>query len=137
MSYNVDKNQLHIIAMTSMVLGSVAGTGLILVTTEYSRLGLYLLFIAAYHLLEFINTYTYQRETVTESLFLLYGNVGSKEYLLMQFHQKSMAYLALYETYHFYRNGYGNNWSLYSTPSYESVWKWVLPLYSNHFQTNT
>lgn len=84
MAYNVDKNQLHTIAMTSMVLGGVAGTGLILVSTPYSRLGLYLLFVAAYHLLEFINTSTYQPQTVTLSLFLLYGNVGSKEYLLMQ-----------------------------------------------------
>lgn len=67
-----------------MVVGCIAGTGVVTLAFASGRLGAYLLLVAAYHMLEFLTTYTYQHTIVTAYLFLLYGSVGSGPYLLLQ-----------------------------------------------------
>lgn len=64
----------------SLTLGLVIGNSIY----YHSKLSLYFILVSIFHLNEFIVTSKYLKSTVTDDLFLIWGNKGSKEYWMMQ-----------------------------------------------------
>lgn len=87
-SYRPERNPLHVIAGTSLVLGVICGTSALLISQcrpKYKPIFLHLIVLSIYHLNEFNSTARFQPTRVHSNLFLITGNKGNKEFLFMQF----------------------------------------------------
>lgn len=88
MPYDARANDLREIALISVALGSVIGTCLTLllcgVVKKYANLLVFAITLSLFYISEFQCTARYQRSKTTSRLFLIYGNVGNKEFLAMQ-----------------------------------------------------
>lgn len=85
--YRPERNPLHVIAGTSLVLGIICGTSTLLITqcrSKYKPIFLHLIVLSIYYLNEFNSTARFQPSRVHANLFLIGGNKGNKEFLFMQ-----------------------------------------------------
>lgn len=85
--YDPKCNSLLEIALTSLTLGVIMGMSLTLClvqTTRYTPLFAYLIILCIYFFSEFNSTAKYQTKIVKAKLFLIWGNNGNREFLLMQ-----------------------------------------------------
>mmetsp|Transcript_6732 Transcript_6732/g.8522 ORF Transcript_6732/g.8522 Transcript_6732/m.8522 type:complete len:249 (-) Transcript_6732:911-1657(-) len=86
--YDTNLNPLHEIVLTSLALGAIAGTSLTLcivqTNTKFTPLLVYLMILCVYFFNEFCSTAKYQTKIVKAKLFLIWGNNGNKEFLLIQ-----------------------------------------------------
>lgn len=85
--YNTEDNPLHEIALISTTLGLIIGfssTVFIVSDTRFTQLFVYLIVLCVYFFNEFISTARFQTRVVKAKLFLIWGNNGNKEFLLMQ-----------------------------------------------------
>lgn len=85
--YDTNSNPLHEIVLTSLALGAIIGTSLTLCLVQKTKntpLFAYLIILCIYYLNEFCSTAKYQTKIVKAKLFLIWGNNGNREFLLMQ-----------------------------------------------------
>lgn len=86
LQYDVKQNPLHEISLTSVALGSLIGTFLtliIILSSRYRFIFAYVIIQSFYYFNEFDTTARYQARIVKAKLFLIWGNNGNKEFLMM------------------------------------------------------
>lgn len=78
--YNSSRNDLGKICLVSTFLGLIIGNSLY----YHSKLSWYFILVGSFHINEFVATSKYLTNNVTDDLFLIWNNRGSKEYWMVQ-----------------------------------------------------
>ncbi|CAK7918456.1 protein-S-isoprenylcysteine O-methyltransferase [[Candida] anglica] len=81
--YLPQNNSLTVIAGTSMALGLVVGLCLVF-AVDCPAVAIFITSICVYHLMEFVQTARFQPSRVKTTSFLIWGNRGNREFMMVQ-----------------------------------------------------